>query len=99
VIVVRYTWAPTDDWQKIRDLLVEWRDAHPEDHWRICGSVTGRQRVMVLEAVFQNDDITGIANSLFEAGKHWTPEMKAWGQRFQGVDAVVETRELWRLVE
>ncbi len=83
----------------MRDLLLEWRDRHPEDGLRVYNSITGLQHVLVLEMTFANEDMPGLAQALFEPATHYSSEMIEWLQRWQGLDAVWDTRELWRLMD
>jgi hypothetical protein len=99
MIVLRVTYKPSDDMPRMRDLLVEWRDRHPEDGLRIYNSITGTQHVLVLEMTFDNHDIDGLAHVLFEPAQHYSAEMIEWLQRWEGLDADWDTRELWRMVD
>ncbi|MBC7234867.1 MAG: hypothetical protein H5T69_03420 [Chloroflexi bacterium] len=99
MIVLRVTYKPSEDMHRMRDLLVEWRDKHPEDGLRVYNSITGAQNVLVLEMTFKNDDLSGLARALFEPAKHYSPEMLEWLQKWQGLDAAWDTHELWRLAD
>ncbi len=99
MIVIRYTFVPSDNWQKARDLFLNWRESHPEEHLRVYNSITSRQRVLVVERTFADDDAAGLARALFNPAARLTPEERAWWQEWQALDIPWETRELWRLYE
>ena len=99
MIIVRYTFTPSTDVFRARDLCVQWRDAHPEQGWRVYNTVTGKQAVLALEVPYANDDLVGLGQRLFDPGSHLTPEEIAWWRQWSDLDISWDTRELWRLVD
>ncbi|MBN1402656.1 MAG: hypothetical protein JXA74_17580, partial [Anaerolineae bacterium] len=101
MIVIRYTYKPSDDVFRARDLWVEWRNTHPEENWRVYNSITGDQQVLVVERLFENEDPASVAYHLFDPSRQerWAaePGFREWSQKWQGIEVQLATRELWRL--
>jgi hypothetical protein len=92
MIVVRYTFRPSADWQTIVDMLVEWRDTHPGARQRIYNTISGKQKVVIVEQDF--DDID-------DAGRAMVPPYpdppNPWAERWDAVDAMWDQREILRM--
>lgn len=106
MIIIRHTSEPLDDFAKLRDVYVEWRDAHPDQNWRIYNSITGDQGVVVVERLFPDNDPAAVAFHLFDPkhGDWWRaqPGFQAWYDKCKAQGVALgrwATRELWRLVE
>jgi hypothetical protein len=108
MIIIRHITAPLDGFGKFRDAWLEWRDAHPDQNWRIYNTIDGDQRVVVVERLFADDDMEGPAFFMYgdaQARIDWwraQPGFQAFWDKWeqQGVRPFrFARRELWRLAE
>ena len=106
MIIVRHISAPLEDFSKVRDAWLEWRDAHPDQGWRVYNSIDGDQQIVAVERLFADDDLEGPAFHMFgamQARIDWwmsQPGFQAWWGKWQAVQPMRwARRELWRLNE
>jgi lysyl-tRNA synthetase class I len=103
MIIIRTIYTSLSDWQKLRDLLVEYRDHYPKEQWKIYNTITGESGVVVTDQLFRNDDPGAVAYQLYDPRRleeHASdPWHQAWREKARALEIDGMERELWRLMD
>jgi len=103
MIIIRTIYRSFQDWQKVRDLLVEYRDHYPEEQIKVYNVVTGESGTVVTDRHFANDQNAAVGYHLFDPRRmeeHAAdPWHQAWIEKARGLKIERIDREVWRLMD